>query len=80
MTEQLKKVREFMEEYADPLPDEIEGKMQFIADLGFNSLTLFEMVNDAEERFSVRFDNDEVMKVVTVDDFLDMLKKKNIEL
>lgn len=80
MTEQLKKVREFMEEYADPLPDEIEGKMQLIADLGFNSLTLFEMVNDAEERFSVRFDNDEVMKVVTVDDFLDMLKKKNIEL
>ena len=80
MTQELAKVREFMTEYADPLPDEIDGKMQLIADLGFNSLTLFEMVNDAEERFSVRFDDAEIMKIVTVDDFIGLLEKKNIEL
>ncbi len=80
MTEQLKKVRELMSEYADPLPEELDGKMQLIADLGFNSLTLFEMVNDAEERFSVRFEDDELMSIVTVDDFLDMLKKKNVSI
>ena len=77
MTEQLKTVREFMAEYADPLPEELNGKEQLIADLGFNSLTLFELVDEAEKRFSVSFNDDGIMQIVTVDDFIDLLNRKN---
>lgn len=77
MTEQLKVIHDFMADYADPLPDELDGKEQLIADLGFNSLTLFELVDEAEERFAVTFDDDEIMQIVTVNDFLDLLNRKN---
>ena len=77
MTEQLKVIHDFMADYADPLPDELDGKEQLIADLGFNSLTLFELVEEAEERFAVTFDDDEIMQIVTVNDFLDLLNRKN---
>ncbi len=80
MKQDISKIRELMLEYADPLPEEIDGRMQLIADLGFNSLTLFEMVNDAEEKYSVRFEDSEIAEIVTVDDFIDLLDSKNISL
>ena len=77
MNEQLKILCEFMKDYGDTVPDEIDGNMQLISDLGFNSLTLIELVNDAETRFSVTFDDDELVGIVTVGNLLKLLNEKN---
>ena len=77
MNEKLTILRDFMEDYTDSLPEEINTDMQLIADLGFNSLTLIELVNDAEPRFSVVFDDDELAGIETVGDILDLLEEKN---
>ena len=77
MNEKLTILRDFMEDYTDSLPEEINADMQLIADLGFNSLTLIELVNDAEPRFSVVFDDDELAGIETVGDILELLEEKN---
>ena len=65
-----------MLEYNPSVPEEIDTSMQIIADLGFNSLTLIELVNDAEDRFNVVFEDEELAKIQTVGDILGMLEQK----
>ena len=77
MNEKLTILRDFMLEYNPSMPDEIDESMQVIADLGFNSLTLIELVNDAEDRFDVIFEDEELAAINTVGDILDMLDEKN---
>lgn len=76
MNEKLKLLRDFMLEYNPSIPEEIDTSMQIIADLGFNSLTLIELVNDAEDRFNVVFEDEELAKIQTVGDILGMLEQK----
>ncbi len=76
MNEKLKLLRDFMLEYNPSVPEEIDTSMQIIADLGFNSLTLIELVNDAEDRFNVVFEDEELAKIQTVGDILGMLEQK----
>ena len=77
MKEKLAILRNFMAEYNPSVPDEIDPSMQVIADLGFNSLTLIELVNDAEDRFDVVIEDDELAKIQTVGDILETLEQKN---
>ena len=76
MNEKLKTLRDFMSEYNPSVPEEIDTSMQIIADLGFNSLTLIELVNDAEHRFDVVFEDEELREIQTVGDILGMLEQK----
>ena len=76
MNEKLTLLRDFMLEYNPSVPEEIDTSMQIIADLGFNSLTLIELVNDAEDRFNVVFEDEELAKIQTVGDILGMLEQK----
>ena len=77
MNEKLAILRNFMAEYEPSVSDEINPSMQVIADLGFNSLTLIELLNDAEDRFGVVFEDEELTKIATVGDILEMLEQKN---
>ena len=76
MNEKLKLLRDFMLEYNPSVPEEIDTSMQIIAELGFNSLTLIELVNDAEDRFNVVFEDEELAKIQTVGDILEIHEKK----
>ena len=71
------KVLNFLGEYVQ-LEDSVNEDSQLIADLGLNSLTLMEIVNDAEEAFSITIDDDELMKLVTVGDVILLLEKKGV--
>ena len=45
------------------------------ADLGADSLDLFQTISSLEEEFDIEFDNDEVEKIKTVGDAIEYVKK-----
>ena len=45
------------------------------ADLGADSLDLFQIMSSLEEEFDIEFDNDEVEKIKTVGDAIEYVKK-----
>ena len=45
------------------------------ADLGADSLDLFQIISSLEEEFDIEFDNDEVEKIKTVGDAIEYVKK-----
>ena len=71
------KVLNFLGQYVQ-LEDSVNEDSQLIADLGLNSLSLMEIVNDAEEAFSITIDDDELLKLVTVGDVIALLEKKGV--
>ena len=73
----LKNTLGFLNDYAD-VDSSANADSQLIADLGFNSLTLLEMVNDAEDKFGITIEDDELPAIVTVGDVVDLLKRKNV--
>ena len=44
------------------------------ADLGADSLDLFQIISSLEEEFDIEFDNDEVEKIKTVGDAIEYVK------
>ena len=71
------KVLHFLGQYVQ-LEDSVNEDSQLIADRGLNSLSLMEIVNDAEEAFSITIDDDELLKLVTVGDVIALLEKKGV--
>ncbi|MBO7399769.1 MAG: acyl carrier protein, partial [Clostridia bacterium] len=53
---------------------EITPDAEFIADLGFNSLELADLVVICEEKIDVRFDDEVLPTLVTVRDVVDYLE------
>ncbi|MBO4501641.1 MAG: acyl carrier protein [Clostridia bacterium] len=53
---------------------EITPDAEFIADLGFNSLELADLVVICEEKFDVEFDDEVLPTLVTVRDVVDYLE------
>ena len=74
--ELLNRVKDFLLEHAESEFTDFSEKSQLIADLGFNSLDLMEIVNDAEDEFSVLIDDNDIYKIITVSDFIDIVEKK----
>ena len=77
MNELKEKVLTFLGGYVQ-LEDSVNEDSQLIADLGLNSLTLMEIVNDAEEAFSITIDDNELVQLVTVGDVIRLLEKKGV--
>lgn len=50
-------------------PDEIKEETAF-ADLGADSLDLFQIISALEEAFQIEFDNDEAEKISTIGDVM----------
>ncbi|MBQ4311172.1 MAG: acyl carrier protein [Oscillospiraceae bacterium] len=74
--ELLERVKCFLVEHAEGEFEDFGEKSQLIADLGFNSLDLMEIVNDAEDEFSILIDDSDIDKIITVGDFIDLVEKK----
>ena len=56
----------------------IKMNSHFIDNLGFDSLTVVEMVMNMEDEFNIEITDDEVSKLSTVQTAYDLLEKKNI--
>ncbi|MBP3872544.1 MAG: acyl carrier protein [Lachnospiraceae bacterium] len=68
----------FLGEYAE-IDDSVNEDSQLIADLGLSSLSVMEIVNDAEDVFSITINDDELTGLVTVGDVINLLEKKGVQ-
>ncbi|MBR4580812.1 MAG: acyl carrier protein [Lachnospiraceae bacterium] len=56
-------------------PKEITEKTTFVGDLGADSLDAYQIVLNVEEEMGLEFDPEEIKKIETVGDALEMIKK-----
>ncbi len=74
----LEKLKELICNYVDVAPEDIKPESRFIDDLGFNSYDFMSLLGELEETLGVQVDEQEVMKLHTVDEavkYLETLKK-----
>ena len=71
MFEQLK---EFIVNYVDVDPESITGESRFIEDLGFNSYDFMSLLGELEETLGVTVDEQEIVKLHTVDEAIKYLE------
>ena len=64
----------FLREYAKKEVDEITEDTRMATELGIDSLTFVRLVNDAENTFGVTIDDEKLITVRTVGDFVGLLK------
>lgn len=70
-----KKLLEIIAEFTTYEPKDITEDMNFVDDLGIDSLDLAQIILSAESEFEVDLDDDVMENVATVGDALDMLRK-----
>ncbi|MBQ6322691.1 MAG: acyl carrier protein [Lachnospiraceae bacterium] len=69
----------FLQEHAENTLENVDENAQLLADLGFNSLDLMNLVNDAEDEFGIVIDDEDMEKIVTVGDVVDLVDRKTEE-
>lgn len=72
----MDKIMEFKKlvaQYCEVLAEDITDDMRFREDLGFSSLGFMSFLGDIEDTFDVELDQDEVVKIHTVGEALNML-------
>lgn len=63
----------FIQGYAKKQVDDINENTILPSDLGIDSLTFVRMVNDAEKKFNVTIDDNKLISVRTVRDFVRLI-------
>lgn len=74
----FEKLKEIICNYVEVDPADIKPGSRFIDDLGFNSYDFMSLLGELEETFDIQVDEQEVMKLHTVEDavnYLETLKK-----
>ena len=74
------KLLEIIAEFTTYGPDEIKESMDFVDDLGIDSLDLAQIILSAESLFDVDLEDDMMENVRTVGDALELLREKIEEL
>ena len=73
-------MREMIAEQLNVDVNEITLETSFKDDLGADSLDLFELVMALEDEYGIELPADELASIVTVEDVLNYLKDKGVEL
>lgn len=71
------KLRDILIEEMSINPNDITPDAEFIADLGFNSIELADLVVICEEKFDVEFDDDVLPSLLTVRDVVDYIEQNS---
>lgn len=72
----LVKVAAFLREHAEEELEKCDENCQLQGDLGFNSLDLMNIVNDAEDEFDIVIEDEDMDKIVTVGDVVNLIAQK----
>lgn len=72
----FEEIVEFLKEYSESDMEDVNEDTQLLADIGFNSLDLMRIVNDAEDEFEIVIDDDDLKNIVTVGDVVDLIASK----
>lgn len=75
----LEKMKEIVAEQLSCDPSEVEMTTNFKDDLGADSLDLFELVMALEEEYSVEIPSEDLANIATVEDVINYLKGKGVE-
>ncbi|AMW33128.1 acyl carrier protein [Fervidobacterium changbaicum] len=74
--ELFKKVAEIISEKLNVPIEDIEEDSHLIEDLGADSLDAFDLVMVFEDEFGIKLEDDEIEKLMTVKDIVDLLQEK----
>ena len=74
--ELFKKVAEMISEKLNVPIEDIDEDSHIIEDLGANSLDAFDLVMILEDEFGIKLEDDEIERMLTVKDILDLLMEK----
>lgn len=75
----LEKLKEIIAEQLGIAADEIKAESNFKDDLSADSLDLFELVMSLEEEYGVEIPSEDLEKIATVNDVMEYLKAKGVE-
>ncbi len=75
----LEKLKTIIAEQLNVGEDEITAESNFKDDLGADSLDLFELVMSLEEEYGVEIPSEDLEKIATVNDVMEYLKAKGVE-
>ena len=62
-----------VEQYCEVKAEDMTNEMRFREDLGFSSLDFMSFLGELEDTFDVELDEDEMLKVLTIGDALEIL-------
>ena len=72
----LDQLKEIIDRYADVNPDDIRGDTKLVEELGLTSFAVMGMMGDIEEEFDIAVDEAELADIVTLDDLMAYIEKK----
>lgn len=72
---EFEKMQEIIADVLNVGKDVIKPDTTFVDDLGADSLDIFQIVMGIEEEFDIEIDNDEIEKIVSVQDAVDQIKE-----
>ncbi len=75
-TEIVGKIKGMIAQQFGKSAEEIEAELSFIDDLGADSLDLVELVMSIEDEFGIEILDEDVEKIITVQDAVDFIKEK----
>ncbi len=76
----FEKIKEIIAEQLSCSVEEINMSTNFKDDLGADSLDLFELVMALEEEYEIEIPSDDLAEMNTVEDVVNYLKEKGVEL
>ncbi len=62
-------------QYCDVKPEDMKNEMRFREDLGFSSLDFMSFLGELEDTFDVELEEEDVLKVLTIAEALEMMEK-----
>ena len=71
----LEEIKEMICNYVEANPDEITLEKKFVDDLGFNSFDFMSFLGEAEEKYGVQVNEEDLLELSTVGDAIDYIKK-----
>ena len=72
----LDKIRDILVEYVEVPREEITEKSKLVADLGFSSLDVMDVVLAFEEEFKVEIPDRKLLEIVTIEDMIKILEEE----
>ncbi len=69
---QFKKI---VAQYCEVKPEDMKNEMRFREDLGFSSLDFMSFLGELEDTFDVELEEEDVLKVLTIAEALEMMEK-----
>lgn len=62
-------------QYCEVKPEDMTNEMRFREDLGFSSLDFMSFLGELEDTFDVELEEDDVLKVLTIKEALEMMER-----